>query len=238
MTTADIKDPSGKQQKVISVLVVEDDFRVNDIHSKLVERVPGFHVAAKAFSGGQALRAIAKYLPDLVLLDIYLPDMTGLEVISKISLLKSSRPDVIIVSAAKDTASVRAAMKAGVLHFLTKPFDSKSLTERLISYRMFRSEIDSVEEVDQAMIDKLWASIRSFPDETLPKGHSQHTTGLVMQTLSQTKEDLTAEEVAKRCGLSRTSTQRYLSYLTRLGKVDVALRYGATGRPEHLYRWR
>lgn len=224
--------------QVIKVLVVEDDFRVNEIHSTLVDRVPGFQVVAKAFSGEQAFRAIAKFAPDLVLLDIYLPDITGLEVIAKINLLKPPRPDVIIVSAAKDTASVRSAMQAGALHFLTKPFDSKSLTERLRSYQIFRSEIDTVEEVDQAMIDKLWTSIRSFPEAPLPKGHSQHTTELVIQTLSGTKEDLTAEEVARRSGLSRTSTQRYLSYLTRLGKVEVNLKYGATGRPEHLYRWK
>lgn len=230
-------DPK-KQPGEITVLVVEDDFRVNEIHCTLVERVPGFTVTAKAFSGDQALRAIAKHSPDLVLLDIYLPDMTGLEIIAKINLLKTPRPDVIIVSAAKDTASVRAAMQAGALHFLTKPFDAKSLTQRLTSYRIFRREIDEVEEVDQTMIDKLWTSIRSFPEDSLPKGHSAHTTELVIQTLSQTKDDLTAEEVAKRSGLSRTSTQRYLSYLTRLGKVEVALRYGATGRPEHLYRWK
>lgn len=229
---------SSKTQKDISVLVVEDDFRVNEIHSTLVSRVPGFSVVGNAFSGEQALRAILKLAPDLVLLDIYLPDLTGLEVLSKINLIKPPRPDVIIVSAAKDTASVRAALQGGALHFLTKPFDSKSLTERLHSYRMFRAEIDEVEEVDQAMIDKLWTTIRSFPEETLPKGHSPHTTERVIQTISQTKEELTAEEIAKRAGLSRTTTQRYLSYLTRLGKVELALRYGATGRPEHLYRWK
>lgn len=238
MTSPSAQNRSTNKSQNIRVLIVEDDYRVNEIHSTLVERVPGFTVVAKAFTGEQAFKAIAQHSPDLILLDIYLPDVKGLEIISKINLLKPPRPDVIIVSAAKDTASVRSAMQAGALHFLTKPFDSKSLTERLRSYQMFRAEIDEVEEVDQAMIDKLWTSIRSFPESPLPKGHSPHTTELVIQTLAQTKEDLTAEEVARRSGLSRTSVQRYLSYLTRLGKVEVALKYGATGRPEHLYRWK
>ncbi len=222
----------------INVLVVEDDYRVNQIHSTFVERVAGFRVQGHAFSGEQALNLIAQNHPDLVLLDLYLPDITGLEVLSKLSQMEPPRPDVIVVSAAKDTASVRTAMQAGAVHFITKPFDSASLTERLHSYRIFRQEVDSVEEVDQAMIDKLWLSIRSTPEETRPKGHSIHTTEKVVETLRQTKEDLTAEEVSKRSGLSRTSTQRYLSYLARLGKVDITLKYGATGRPEHLYRWK
>lgn len=238
MTTPIQQSRSKKNPQDITVLVVEDDFRVNEIHSTLVERVSGFKVIAKAFSGEQALKAIASLAPDLVLLDIYLPDMSGLEVIARVNLLRAQRPDVIIVSAARDTASVRTAIRAGALHFLTKPFDAKSLTQRLVSYRMFRSEIDSVDEVDQTMIDKLWVTIRSSPEEVLPKGHSSHTTELVIRTLSQTKEKLSAEEVAKRSGLSRTSTQRYLSYLVRLGKVEIALRYGTTGRPEHLYRWK
>ncbi len=233
------EDRTSAPKETIEVIVVEDDYRVNEIHSTFVARTDGFKVVGNAFSGAQALNLIKDLRPDLVLLDVYLPDISGLEVLALIGRLPAPRPDVIIVSAAKDTASVRTAMQAGAVHFITKPFDAQSLTERLTSYRIFRNELADVAEFDQATIDKLWTSIRSTPEETpRPKGHSQHTTTLVMSALRQSKEALTAEEVAKRCGLSRTSTQRYLSYLGRLGKVDISLRYGAAGRPEHLYRWK
>jgi two-component system CitB family response regulator len=65
-----------------------------------------------------------------------------------------------------------------------------------------------------------------------------HTLEAVEQLLSQTSEDLSAAEVAERTGMSRATAQRYLSHLHELGRVEIRLRYGSGGRPEHGYRWR
>ena len=48
---------------------------------------------------------------------------------------------------------------------------------------------------------------------------------------------LTASEVAGRCGLSRVTARRYLEHLAVEGLVTLSMRYGQTGRPEHLYTW-
>ncbi|MGC8465901.1 MAG: HTH domain-containing protein [Acidimicrobiales bacterium] len=128
-------------------------------------------------------------------------------------------------------------MKFGAVHYLTKPFDARGLTERLVAYRLMRQEFDSYDEVDQAQIDRLWSVLRSSPDETLPKGHSPHTMELIVSTLKAVNETLTADEIARRTGLSRSTVQRYLAYLSKLGRVNLTMRYGSTGRPEHLYSW-
>lgn len=65
---------------MIRTLVVEDDPRLADAHSQYVERVPGFRTVGVAHGGHEALRFVGRTEVDLVLLDFYLPDMTGLDV--------------------------------------------------------------------------------------------------------------------------------------------------------------
>ncbi|MGC8481712.1 MAG: response regulator [Acidimicrobiales bacterium] len=230
---------SGPHQPpdVISTLIVDDDFRVAELHGAYVERIEGFSVCGFAHSGAQALSAVKVHAPDLVLLDLYLPDLNGLNVLRTLRQIDPPRPDVIVITAAKDAASVREAMKFGAAHYITKPFDLRSLSERLTSYKIMRSEFDALTEVDQAQIDRLWSVMRTSPDVRLPKGHSAPTMELVVSTLQAVNERLTADEIARRTGLSRTTTQRYLSYLSKLGKVNLTMKYGAAGRPEHLYSW-
>ena len=66
-----------------TVLVVDDDFMVASIHIRFVERIPGFAVVGTAATGGAALDEIERLHPDLVLLDVHLPDITGIEVLRR-----------------------------------------------------------------------------------------------------------------------------------------------------------
>ncbi len=222
---------------IIRTLVVEDDFRVAKLHSAYVEMTGGFTVVAQAATGDAAFRLVLEHRPDLVLLDLYLPDIEGLIVLRKLRLIDAPRPDVIVVTAAKDSVSVKEAMQSGALHYLTKPFEPKELTERLKAYRHLRTELANRSEIDQELIDRLWSYVRTSPERDLPKGHSPHTLELVVSALRATDRELTADEVSKVTGISKTSSQRYLSYLARISKVSVTMRYGAAGRPEHRYRW-
>ncbi|MDA8276875.1 MAG: response regulator [Actinomycetota bacterium] len=228
----------SQQKPKIRILVVDDDFRVAQLHGAYVDRLEDFETCGYANTGALALSAAKDLNPDLVLLDLYLPNTDGLTVLRQLRAMEPPRPDVIVISAARDSASVREAMKCGAIHYITKPFDSRSLTERLEAYRLMRAEFDSSVDLDQSQIDRLWSVLRTAPsEETLPKGHSQHTLEVVMTTLKAIDEKITADEIARRSGLSRSTTQRYLAYLARLGKVTLTLKYGASGRPEHLYEW-
>jgi len=66
---------------VIRAAIVDDDFRVAALHRAYTERVPGFSVVGEARTGADALALVERVKPDLVLLDIYLPDMSGLDVL-------------------------------------------------------------------------------------------------------------------------------------------------------------
>jgi len=221
---------------MIRTLVVDDDPMTASIHRSYVERVPGFEVVGEAHTGDDALAQICSVQTDLVLLDIYLPDMNGLDVLRRLR-EEASHVDVIAVTAAKDVETLRAAIHGGVVHYLVKPFFFDSLRERLESYAAHRSRLDRLSEPEQADIDHVFSLLRTHGRTSLPKGISAPTLARVIEAVRAAEDEATAVDVAERAGISRGTARRYLEYLTATGAVELSLRYGATGRPEHLYRW-
>lgn len=220
----------------ITVLVVDDDFRVADIHATFVERVPGFAVVGKAHTAKEALALAHSARPDLVLMDIYLPDGDGLDVVR--SLLDEPQPPaVIVISAAREITSVRQAMQLGAVHYLVKPFRFAALAERLTAYQRLRRHMDVVsDEPGQEDVDHLFGMLRPPSLSRPDKGHSAPTLELVRNAVLNSAHDVSATEVAETVGISRATAQRYLTYLERHGVLKLEFRYGATGRPEHRYR--
>ncbi|MFC4007839.1 response regulator [Nonomuraea purpurea] len=216
---------------MIRVLVVDDDFMVARIHSGYVSRVPGFSVVSMAHTGADALAAVAELRPDLVLLDIYLPDMSGIEVLKALTGV-----DVLMISAARDVATVREAMRGGAVNYLIKPFTAAALTERLQQYADTRKRLTAIgPEARQDDLDRLFGTPKT--GAPMPKGLSAATCALVADTLREAGRDLSAAEAAELTGLSRVSARRYLEHLCAVGQAGLRPRYGTAGRPEHRYRW-
>ncbi|WP_327089824.1 response regulator [Nonomuraea sp. NBC_01738] len=214
---------------MIKVLVVDDDFMVARIHGGYVARLPGFQVVATAHTGADALAAVCEHRPDLVLLDIYLPDVSGLEVLAELRGV-----DVLMVSAARDLPTVREAMRGGAVNYLIKPFTAAALAERLEQYALTRRRLTTLgPQVRQDEVDRLFGATKA----PLPKGLSSATCELVAETLRVAGGDLSAAEAAELAGLSRVSARRYLEHLCIAGKAELRPRYGTAGRPEHRYRW-
>ena len=221
----------------IRTLIVEDDFRVADVHRGFIERMPSFSVVGVAHSAADALAIAARERPDLVLLDIYLPDRSGLDVLRELHATGRPPVDVIAITAANDVETLRSALQGGVIHYLVKPFQFNAFREKLESYAAMRSRLYAVREVDQQGIDELYATLRSGSSPDLPKGLSPATLTLVARTLRESDRDVSAEDVAELTGVSRVTSRRYLEQLARSGLVEVTMRYGKAGRPEHRYRW-
>lgn len=223
---------------MIRTLVVDDDFRVAEVHAAYVQRLDGFTVVADAHTGLAALEAVARHKPDLVVLDLYLPDIPGLEVLRQIRAAREFRPDVIAVTAARDVESLRSAMQSGVVHYLVKPFTFSAFREKLESYAAVRARMAQLSEADQSEVDELYALLRRGSETELPKGMSEETLRLVVEVLSRAQEALPSAEVGRAAGVSRVTARRYLDQLVRVGRVERTLQYGAPGRPEHRYRLR
>jgi response regulator of citrate/malate metabolism len=221
---------------MIRTLVIDDDYRVATIHAADVERVPGFSVVGRAHSIAEAGTAISDLRPHLILLDLYLPDGHGLDIVRGLPAASGVDPDFVVITAARDVDTVRAAMRQGALHYLVKPFGFAKLRERLIAYRDLRQRLASIEEANQEQVDDLYSLLRAPTSATLPKRHSAPTMALVKAAVREASDDVSAAEVASRLGISRPTAQRYLSYLAQHRVIELRLRYGGPGRPEQRYR--
>ena len=221
---------------MIRTFVVDDDFMSASIHRSYVERVPGFEAVGEAHTALEALESVRRLRPQLILLDIYLPDLSGLEVIRRLR-QEDDPVDVIAVTAAKDVSTLRSAMHGGVVHYLVKPFSFETFRDRLERYAALTQRFERLREASQGDVDRIFSLLRVEGPARLPKGISGPTLGLVVDAAREAASEVTATHVAERAGISRGTARRYLEYLESLGSVELSLRYGATGRPEHLYRW-
>ncbi|MDQ0779263.1 response regulator of citrate/malate metabolism [Streptomyces aurantiacus] len=237
-STADMTSTAGVTG-TIDVLVVDDDFMVARVHHAFVDRVRPFRVVGVASTGEQAVRAVDELHPDLVLLDLYLPDLFGLDVIPRLR-TAGHDCDVMVISAAREAETVRGAVRHGVVDYLLKPFEFEDLRSRLERYAVQRGRLLATVVHGQADVDRVLAgaAVPTSAAATLPKGMSVETAALIERTLRSAENTLSAAECATLAGISRVSARRYLEHFHGTGSADVTLRYGAAGRPERRYRFR
>ncbi len=218
----------------IRVLVVEDDPVASDAHVLYVGRVPGFTAVGKAHTGAEARRMLDRTPVDLLLLDLHLPDVHGLQLARSLR-AAGHHTDVIAVTSARDLAVVREGVSLGVVQYVLKPFTFATLRDRLVRYAEFRGaagEASGQDEVDRAL-----AALRAPGPAALPKGLSGPTLERVTATLRGSQEGLTAAGVAEAVGISRITARRYLEHLVNAGRAGRSPQYGQVGRPELVYRW-
>lgn len=213
----------------LRVLVVDDDFMVARIHERFVERTPGFVVVGSVRTGGEAIEAVGTLSPDIMLLDVHMPDVDGLEVLRAVR-AAGHEVGVVMVTAERDADVVRAALLGGAQQYLVKPFEQPDLASRLEAVR--RSLDALVGDADQATIDRAFGA--GATTTVLPKGLSPETAEAVLAAL-RTEGELSASQAADTVGLSRVTARRYLEHFVATGEAGVRLQYGSAGRPERRY---
>ncbi|MFC6355221.1 response regulator [Luethyella okanaganae] len=223
------------------VLVVEDDFMVARTHERVVDQSPGFRVVGVAHTGAEALELIGGLRPQLVLLDMYLPDMSGLDVIRR-SREAGDEVDFLVLSAAREADMVTAALQGGIVSYLLKPFKISELQARLAGYAERRRVLGGSGELEQSDLDLAFGSVAAPTSAasavaSLPKGLSRETAALIERELKERKPDVAASECGEILGLSRVVARKYLEYFVHRGDATVTHRYGHTGRPQRRYSW-
>lgn len=207
----------------LTVLVVDDDFRVADMHSRIVDSIDGFTVTGTVNTLAAARKSPAV---DLALVDVYLPDGSGVDFVREL------RGDAMMLTAAAEQDTIRAAVAAGALAYLVKPFPPAELAARLAGYARYRSIL--------ARSNLTAADVDAALDALLPRKPTRQQSGppisltkqAVLQELRACNQPMSAAEMSAAIGVSRATAQRYLATLAETGDVAVALRYGTTGRPE------
>jgi len=114
------------------LLIVDDDARFRTLARMLLDDAPEFEVVGEAPDGGSGVAASQELGPDVVLLDVHLPDVLGFELVPR--LRGSDGPEVVLVSSRDDDGGYsQLAQEAGAAGFLSKHDFSSAAIARLVS---------------------------------------------------------------------------------------------------------
>ncbi|MGX1195676.1 response regulator [Metabacillus sp. SLBN-84] len=214
------------------VMIVEDDPMVAEFNKRYLAQSGGFELAAVCTSVGEAVAALENSQIDLILLDIFMPGKSGLDLLAYIR-EKKKEIDVIVISAASDIDRVQKALRLGAVDYLIKPFEYERFHEALTAYREKASFIRKQQVLSQKDLDEmlLRKEERHLPED-LPKGLTQETLKLTWTAILELEaEHFSIDDLVSRVGISRVSVRKYLKFLIDAGVLNVKVSYGTIGRP-------
>lgn len=217
----------------INVLIVEDDPMVVEITKEFLTEDHDYQLVGTACSGGEALTMVEQHHPDLVLLDNYLPDFNGTEVIERVRTFDKN-VDFIVITAAREVPLIQECFRLGIRDYLIKPYLKQRFLQALQNYKQFHAT-SKKETLSQADLDKI--AITGKTDDSAKKGFSQITEEKIIEIVKNRAADgITAEEIAMEVGITSVSARRYLKMLQDKRAVDYDLIYGKQGRPTYLFK--
>lgn len=218
----------------IKVLIVDDDPMVADINKNYTEAIAGFGVVSIAKNGKEAIDKINTLAIDLVILDIYLPEINGVDLLARIR-REEKNIDVIMITAADDSATVSRVLRQGVIAYITKPFKFERYRLILENYRRQKETMLQKSNLEQSDIDNILATPVRSEKQVTPKNFHTQTLNLITTYLRGCSAAVSAEEVSSGVGISRVTCRRYLEYLVNEGEVQMDLCYISVGRPIHRF---
>lgn len=230
--------------KPIEVLIVEDDETAAQLLGQFTQKEEGFSVTAIANTAEQALDLLEIHSPHLILLDIYLPSMNGIDLLWEIR-RKYRDIHIILITASNDAETIKEAIRGGVFGYIVKPVMIDRLISTLKKFRTVSQQLDQPKIFHQEEIDQFFGSLGTHEKRTekqskhaaqLPKGIDALTLRRIKEQLLLMKESLNADELAKSIGITHSTARRYLEFLVSLGEVSIEVQYGAVGRPERKYK--
>lgn len=149
------------RRRKLRVLIADDIQETRRNTRLMLATIDDVEVAAIASNGVQAVQLAAEHHPDIVLLDINMPEMDGLSAFKRIAQI---HPDTgcIIISAEKDTTTLRTAMSLGVQEYLIKPFTVEELEtaiarvhERVLQTRQKLAQAEQLKRRNEAYLKQL-----------------------------------------------------------------------------------
>lgn len=222
------------------VLLIEDDPMVQEVNRQFVEKVAGFEVIGVANNGREGLELIDSLQPDLVIMDIFMPLLDGIETLQHIR-AQSFPVDVIVVSAAKDMPTIQKVLRNGAIDYVIKPFKFERIKQALGNYKKYRNQFVDNRLITQSELDQIILGndlTNEEESESLPKGLHAITLNQVIIYMKEHGSSLSADEVADHVGIARVTARRYLDFLEKKGTLERDVQYGGIGRPVNRYRMR
>jgi response regulator of citrate/malate metabolism len=223
--------------QLLRVMVVDDDFMIAKLHGKFIASQKGYQLVGSAHCYEEAITIMDMVEPDLILLDVYLPDRSGIELLRSIR-LQNRHCDVILITASKELEIVEEGFRFGIIDYLIKPFDLTQLQTALLKYAKFKSRLSSSSQLDQGTVNDL-KKLRVSESTFLPinqKGIDLRTLEKIKKCISYSPDPLSADQIAKLAGVSLSTTRTYLSFMVEEQELIEEQQYGTVGRPLRMYR--
>lgn len=220
----------------LNVLIIEDEIRIAELHAQFICQIPGYHAVGIARTVKDAMQMINTLKPSLVLLDNYLPDGQGVDLMHT---LKSNKqcPDIVFLTAANDLDTVKDAMQCGTFDYLIKPIAYDRLQNTFQRYQRYRNTVRHSASVNQRYIDEIFSyQSKDSVYRCQPKGIDEFTLDKVKEAFENPEICHTAESLGNLIGISKTTARRYLEHCTALTYLHAEVIHGKVGRPERVYR--
>ena len=222
---------------MIRIIIVEDDPLVAQLNAAYLSRMEGFSVTGIFSNGLEALEFLKEEPVELAVLDVYMPQCSGLELLRQMR-GTGIQTAVIMITAANEMKVVEEALRLGIEDYLIKPFSYERLRDSVLRFRDKTSLVLGSTEASQDMVDRLLGNPPAKKQTTdLPKGLNARTLETIQSVVAREPEgDHTCESLSAATGLSRVTVRHYLNYLIEQGVLSSAIDYETGGRPRVLYR--
>lgn len=192
-----------ERQDVIRIALADDHALLREGMRSLLEQEPDFEVVGEAANGAEAVEMVRDLQPDVVLMDVVMPELTGIEATKQI---KRTNPKtaVIILSAYDDDRYVLGLLEAGVAGYLLK----HSCGDQVIQAIRAIHSGDAV--LDPAVTAKLLLKASRSPRSTLSSSGGERPTGRELTVLVLAASGLSNKEIATKLGLSLPTVKSHL----------------------------
>lgn len=219
------------KSEALHIMIVEDDDMVMSIIEDFIYKIPKTEVICKAYNLSSAKKCLESETIDLVLIDIFLPDGNGIDLLKWIR-IKTINVDAIMITADQRSSSLESARRYGVYDYILKPFKFERFQEAIDVFRKRKHLIDSDEHIKQHVVDRIITNKDSAVD------WKNQTYELILAYLKDHSDDsYTSSEIANLVGISRITARKYLEAMELEGVVGLELSYGNVGRPKNKYSY-
>lgn len=228
------------------VLIVEDDPMVAMINEQYVKQNINFTVSSTCRNGDEALAFLENNQVDLIVLDVFMPVMDGVETLKLIRQRKISS-EVIMVTAANDSQTLERTMHLGVMDYLIKPFTMERFSIALEKFISHTKTLKQNSILDQKSIDALMSSrtvstVAATKDggknAEYPKGINRKTLSTITDFFDENSGWHSVDMISEKLKISIVTVRHYMNYLVQKKFVYEDVNYETGGRPCMLYKKR
>lgn len=200
-----------------SVAVIEDNNTMRSVLVELINNAPGYRCACACASSTEALSVVPKHHPDVALMDIHLPDESGIACTARLT-QKLPALQVIMVTVYKDTDLIFQALKAGASGYILKRSRPQEIIDAIAEVRAGGAPMTS--EIARMVV-------RSFQGPA-PGPDPEGLTGREAEILMLVAEGLSNKEIAQKANISAGTVRIHLGHIFK--KLHVRCRTEAAAR--------